>query len=516
MFSRLVSPEYKSFSPVPVKRNVLLSFGVSNNQQGNPRPKSPSNAVDDTDADLSESPNNQIQSILQRHHFTSNKNNINYLNSNHLTNSNEDLQALESELKYYQELNETAARNLIWLQKKEETLINSTKKRGNNNNSTEFLGKFNPFIRKDQEQREKGQLIARINELDGDLMDWKQKCEALEKEHTVEMGELRGLMKSSQPIVNENESTNNQDLVSMNERLDVLIRENEKINGLIMQIRQEIIGITQRNPVLRDRNEYYLRNLRRFEENCGSNEQNLLNAVKNMENEVRTLRESMKNSRIDMIDSMTMNNSSMIVPPEKRLEFLDGENKKLESEIENWRIQYWNLEKKVKKNELEMKPDLKYTEMDLQEILNKVNRQYSQTRNELMSKMNVLEVEINNLSRRNGENKGNLKVFTSPEKANNLNNLRTLGNPLLNTTSDKKDKVGMTGGVFTTLKYKGNGLSDKKNNAGKVAVFSTSMGNENQLGGGMNNNNNNTAKKESRNNGNALSYTEKILRRMKK
>ena len=509
MFSRLVSPEYKSFSPLPVKRNVLLSFGVSNNQQGNPRPKSPSNVVDDTDADLSESPNNQIQSILQRHYFTSNQNNINYLNSNHLIASNEDLQALESELKYYQELNETATKNLISLQKKEETLINSTRKKGNNN-SNEFLGKFNPFIRKDQEQREKGQLIARINELDGDLIDWKQKCEALEKEHAVEMGELRGLMKSSQPIVNENETNNNQDLVSMNERLDVLIRENEKINGLIMQIRQEIIGITQRNPVLRDRNEYYLRNLKRFEENCGSNEQNLLNAVRNMENEVRTLRDSMKNSRIDMIDSITMNNSSMIVPPEKRLEFLDGENKKLESEIESWRIQYWNLEKKVKKNEFEMKPDLKYTEMDLQEILNKVNRQHTQTRKELISKMNVLEVEINNLSRRNGENKGTVKVFTSPEKANNL---RTLGNPILNTTSEKKDKVGMIGGVFTTLKYKGNGQSEKKINTGKVAVFSTSMGNENQLVGGMNNN---TAKKESKSNGNVLSYTEKILRRMKK
>lgn len=511
MFSRLVSPENKSFSPLPVKRNVLLSFGVSNNQQGNPRPKSPSNAVDETDADLSELPNNQIQSILQRHHFTSNQNNINYLNSNHLTTSNEDLQALENELKYYQDLNETATKNLMALQKKEETLINSTGKRSNNN-SNEFFGKFNPFLRRDQEQREKGQLITRMNELEGDLIDWKQKCEALEKEHAVEMGELRGLMKSSQPMVNENETTtnqDNQDLVSMNERLDVLMRENEKINGLIMQIRQEIIGITQRNPVLRDRNEYYLRNLRRFEENCSSNEQNLQTAVKNMENEVRTLRDSMKNSRIDMIDSMTMNNSSMIVSPEKRLEFLDGENKKLESEIESWRIQYWNLEKKVRKNEFEMKPDLKYTEMDLQEILNKVNRQHTQTRNELISKMNVLEVEINNLSRRNGESKGTLKVFTSPEKTNNL---RTLGNPILNTTSDKKDKFGVTGGVFTTLKYKGNGQSEKKNNAGKVAAFSTSMG-ENQLVVGINNG---TAKKENKSNGNALSYTEKILRRMKK
>jgi len=175
----------------------------------------------------------------------------------------------------------------------------------------------------------------------------------------------------------------------------------------------------------------------------------------------------------------------------------------LEGEIQSWRVQYWNLEKK---QENEVSPELKYTEIDLKEIINKVNRQHISAQNELMNKMNVLEIEINKLNKRSHENPGNLRQFTSPERSYDLKNI---GKIQKNINSEKKDKVAASANVaFKTLKFKNIGESERKT---KVAIFSNSLGNENQTVshlGGM-------VKKETKNN-NFVSYTEKILRKMKK
>jgi len=308
MFSRLVSQEISYPNPqkpiktlrnnvqnTQTKRNVLLSFGVSNSNTNNIY--SPDNLEDclienaENETDLPESPNNQIQSILQRHHFTSNQNNITFLNANHNSSNliNEDMQTLENELRYYQELQENISKNYENLHKKHENMINQYKPTPKPN---EILSRFNPFLRKDQEKtsplvQEKNSLLVKMRELESELQDWKQKCEIMEKEHIGEIAELKGFLKTSQfsaDSTNNITAENQQDLVRMNERLDLLMIENEKINSLITEIMHEINTITKANFLLNERHEFYRKNLHKIEENYEKKEQNLLNDIRNAEN----------------------------------------------------------------------------------------------------------------------------------------------------------------------------------------------------------------------------------------
>ena len=79
---------------------------------------------------------------------------------------------------------------------------------------------------------------------------------------------------------------------------------------------------------------------------------------------------------------------------DKKLEFLIKENEKLEEEVNNWKRNYWNLEKKVQYNQL-MNNDIKYSEENLLQKLKPLQQENLKLQKELESKKNKVLVERN-------------------------------------------------------------------------------------------------------------------------
>ena len=524
MYTRQVSPYMNKFShkkredspmsqnQTTIKKNFILSFGVNNNMGNN---------EDFFNENVSESPFNHIENSLQNHNFIFNQNNITYLNSNHNSSHiQEDLTNLENELKHYQDVYEAMNRNYQTLLKKQGSLNDELKTL---DKKIQIPQKFNPFLKKQENNAQEKMISAKIRGLETEVQDWKNKCELLEKEHITEMAQLKTFLKNSHLDSANNipakETETEHELIKLNERFHILMAENEKINSIVNQLISEINYLKKTSPTLKERHDYFFKVFSKVQESYESNEKKLLSEITSRENELNILKES---SKVSLFESLIINNSSMIAAPEKKIEFLENENKKLEGEIENWKVQYWNLEKKVKKNELNINPELKYTEIDLKEILNKVNRQHFHTQNELLNKMNVLEHEIKNLSRKNiniYENPINLKQLASPDKNFEAKTIKNQQNQQIikNAQSEKKSKTNnIPLGFYNTLKIKNVGESDKKYGY-KIGIYSNSLGNANNttmtsLSGYL-------AKKENavvgRNNtlGN---YTEKILKKMRK
>lgn len=481
------------------ERNNYLSFGINHNSLKN------EDSFSENITECVDSPNNKIQSSLQNHHFFSNQNNIAYLNSNQNCSSiQDDLQNLENELKYYQEIYEITNKNYESLRKNSEILKIEQKPK-------EIPIHFNPFLKNPPPQNnENSSILKNIKELESELSEWKLKYEILEKEHLAEMSELKVFLKNSQISDSTNHITsNNQNVLSkLNEKLEVLKLENDKINNLIREILNEINFLNRTNPILKERHENFQRIFSRIEQTYQQAEQNLQNEITASENELNLLKESSNMSQLEPFESLIINNSTIIVPPEKKIEFLENENKKLENEIESWKIQYRSLEKKVKINESLNNPELKYTEIDLKDIVNKVNRNYFNTQNELLNKMTVLEIEINKLSKKNYGNSINSKRIIAPTRGLEVNNA---SKPQLYSKyiqSEKKDKTSnLHLGLFKTIKPKIFG------NNGKLGIYSNSLGNSNN--NVMMNVLSSLRKKESIITKN-MTYTEKILRKMKK
>lgn len=104
---------------------------------------------------------------------------------------------------------------------------------------------------------------------------------------------------------------------------------------------------------------------------------------------------------------------------QQKIEFLEIENKRLESEIESWKKQLWSLEKKYQYKEL-MNSDLKYAEEDMREITRKLKDENIRVQKVLRQKIKDLEARIATLT-----NSSQLKSLSESESSetNSFENL---------------------------------------------------------------------------------------------
>lgn len=513
-----------------MSKNYLISFGGTtqnfenvNNKIHMKEMEESYHSHDNINEFMECSPRKNIKTSLQNHNFTFNHNNISYLNSNQNSSITQDDKIfLEKEFKQYQEKLEEIKKSNESLLVEKELLIKELREiKKKKENKVSPFDKFNPFLRislpkSSDFQKNKNISGAKIKELEFELAELKQKYEIIEKEHNNEMVHLKVFLKNSQIS---GESTNNQpsderqnELSKLNEKLELLISENNKINHYIAQFSQEITFLKNSNPLYKERHEYLKNYIKNVEEPFKSKEIFLNNEIAKAELHLKDLikanSDQIKNNKFDPLESLILSSSMLTITPEKKIEFLTNENKKIEEEIQKWKIQYWNLEKKAKKKE-NMNPELKYTEMDLNDIISKVNKKHINTQNELINKMNVLENEINKLSRKNPIT---LRQLVSPEKKKDEKEHQQ--NLKKNIQSEKKDKL-MTQplGYFK--------ISNQNNNAErkiyKYGLYSNSLGNSNQSN--LHNMTELNSKKPILNSiskTQPINYSEKVLRKMKK
>ena len=75
---------------------------------------------------------------------------------------------------------------------------------------------------------------------------------------------------------------------------------------------------------------------------------------------------------------------------DEKIKFLLNENEKLDEEVNNWKRNYWNLEKKLQYNQL-MNSDLKYSKEDFEEKIRPIQQENLRLQKELEIKNKQLQ-----------------------------------------------------------------------------------------------------------------------------
>lgn len=396
------------------KKGFILSFGDNNINYELKQQK-----INDLDESIYEnmneyfdsSPINHIESRLQNHNFNFNRNNISYLDSQ-LSTSQEEFMFMDTEIKHYLEMNEKLARSNASLLAKKENLLKELNEICKKEENTNKFNKFNPFKKKEQNNsninNEKKNLLSKIKDLEADLVECKNKHSHIEKEHLNEMANLKAFLKPNKFSIT---STNDQknELSQLNDKLELVMIENHKINHSISQIISEISFLRNSNPILKEKHDFYQRNIKLISQEYKNLENTLTEQISIAENHLKRLKEDDEEKNYLKIDSFEnlINNSSLNAPPEKKIEFYENENKKIEEEIEKWKIQFWNLEKKTNKK-LNFNDDCNYQEIDLMEISSKEMKKPIESQQiEFFNKENLDNCEI--LPKKNIENSHQFK-----------------------------------------------------------------------------------------------------------
>ena len=104
------------------------------------------------------------------------------------------------------------------------------------------------------------------------------------------------------------------------------------------------------------------------------------------------------------------------------MEFLLKENEKLEEEVDNWKRQYWNLEKRIQYTQL-MSSDLKYNDEDFLKRIRPLQQEVIKLQKELENKNKIIQEKNNNKT-----NEIQTNNSKTNEKDKNLSKKRNLKN----------------------------------------------------------------------------------------
>lgn len=243
----------------------------------------------------------------------------------------------------------------------------------------------------------------KIKEIEEEIIVWEKKLKNQENEHLIEISQLK------------NFSNENQD------EIQFFAEENKKLNDMIKELNNEKYKILNSNA-------YEYKELEDFrilkKETLAEiklNEELLLNNLKDLEQEYREIEKNMHNVEFDEMDNILQKN------PNKRIEFLEKENQKLQHEIIDWSKQYTQMEKN-KVDERKLNFEMKYIESDLTKQISKIKNYHSSIQNELRNQILIMEDKI-------FQKKNNNKFFSLVEENKKITNEKRL-----NQTSINKNK----------------------------------------------------------------------------
>lgn len=267
-------------------------------------------------------------------------------------------------------------------------------------------------------------LNNQVKSLETEIKVWKKNYEDSEKQKFYEIAQMKLLFRNSiisseSDIPEENlaKEENLRIVSDLKHKIDVMIEKNLELNKILNRSLDELGFLRIESQVGQD--EYFNKILSKMKSEKLENEKKLLCQLNHLRNEISVfkheisnesnLKESLKNNNERSNNPFT-NGEEIIF---RRLAFLENKNKELENELENIKLQYWNMEKKMQYDSL-MCDDVKFTDQHLENLVTKARKENQMKEEELIDKLKTLEIKKQNLKKKSVNKEFNTnKTYTS-------------------------------------------------------------------------------------------------------
>lgn len=253
-------------------------------------------------------------------------------------------------------------------------------------------------------------LKQQIKNLESEIAFWRKKYEDTERRNFHEIAQIKLLFRNS--IISsdsdipeektEKDELRNTMISELKEKIEVMIKKNMDLNKMLNRLLDELGFLKIENQASRD--DFFSKVLMKIKRESSEAEKSISNKLEGLQKEARELKleAESKNMHNDshFLKQQPMGDELMM----KKLALMENRNKELETELENLKLQYWNLEKKMQYDSL-MGGDAKFTEEYLENLV-------YQTKKENYMKEEEMKVRVKNLEKQ----KENLQVHKKINK----------------------------------------------------------------------------------------------------
>lgn len=262
------------------------------------------------------------------------------------------------------------------------------------------------------------ELNEKIKFLEKELEIWQKKLQETEKNNSHEIAQIKLLFQNSfissgSEIPEEKEENNKKILASeIREKIEGMIEKNKKLNKELTELLDELRFLKLENK--KDSQDFINKIISKYQEEKKEMERNLQTKLQMIQREIVQIQND--NKQTEFIYNFhkqqnpilnKQNNSDEYTM--KKLNNLENKNKELENELENIKLKYWNLEKKIQYDSL-MGTDVKFPdegfekkifqEENLKEKKFQIQYKSLETGKELKQKPNKKkEISLNSLNK---------------------------------------------------------------------------------------------------------------------
>ena len=283
--------------------------------------------------------------------------------STEVINKNEQIKfEMREKIKFYKENYENISNKYSALLKSIETLEKKV---------------YDEKIVKKSKNEENIELKTKLIVMENEIKIWKKKFEDQEKQNFHEIAQIKLLFQNSFisseseiPEEKQEKEANNKTktvIFELKQKIEVMIKKNIELNKMLNRLLDELGFLKIESQ--QGREEYLSKIVNKYKKEKQDIENDLIRNLNILQKEITEKKSETENdgnmrnlNTFHEKFSKNVQNGDEIVL--QRLAFLENKNKDLENELENFKLQYWNLEKKMQYDSL-MGTDAKFTEQYL-------------------------------------------------------------------------------------------------------------------------------------------------------
>jgi len=254
------------------------------------------------------------------------------------------------------------------------------------------------------------ELKAKMKSMENEIRTWKKKFEDTEKQNFHEIAQMKLLFRnsfiSSESDIPEEKSAKEKDetkksiISELKEKIEVMIKKNMELNKMLNRLLDELGFLKIESQAARE--DFLSKILMKIKKERAETEKGYLNKLDSLQREIKDLRLENENKPMSLESAIFFNEKNQKSQDEgetKRLVLLENKNKELENELENLKLLYWNLEKKMQYDSL-MGGDVKFTEQHLENMVYQTKKENFMKEEELKGKVKSLERQKESLQKK--------------------------------------------------------------------------------------------------------------------
>ncbi len=266
----------------------------------------------------------------------------------------------------------------------------------------------------------------RMNFLENEIKTWKKKYEETEKRNFHEIADTKLLFRnsiiSSESDIPEENVQNDESkalIYEIKEKIEVMILKNMELNKMLNRLLDELGFLKIESQFGRE--EFMNTIINKLKKERQEIEKKLMDKLDVLQKEIAENKFEIENNKINYENSYrsyeknTKNTHYEEGIMTERLTYLETKNKKLENELENLKLLYWNLEKKMQFDSL-MGSDDKFTEEHLENLVYQTKKDNFMKVEELKEKVKKLEKHKESLQKKTSKKETHIFKPNIPDK----------------------------------------------------------------------------------------------------